>query len=191
MPPTQAALLDALGGTLEAWSFQCHAASVQLVKSGVCGPDARVARGSARGVPGQHSWVALGNPYDKATIVVDPTLPLYRSDVSEIYIGAPRKYGHTPHGAGSIWKAGKPTAGDGPIIELPGEFSQEAQRFLDMLGPLDRKGWHELAHSPVLGWPAAEIIDRMYDNRELAALIPIDVIGMLTRRLSSYLPDPA
>jgi hypothetical protein len=45
---------------------------------------------------------------------------------------------------------------------------------------LDIRGWHVLAHSPVRGWPAAEIIGAMYDTPRLKMIPPIDIVGMLT-----------
>lgn len=43
--------LEALGGSLQPWARQCHAACVHLIRSGVLdGLKARVARGFAKGV---------------------------------------------------------------------------------------------------------------------------------------------
>lgn len=44
---------------LDRWAQQCHAASLELVRSEVL-PGSRVARGSCPLVPGQHSWVVVG-----------------------------------------------------------------------------------------------------------------------------------
>ncbi len=60
-----------------------------------------------------------------------------------------------------------------------------------MLGPLDRRGWATLAHAPVEGWPAGEILGAMCDSG-MEAVVPIDIIGMLTDRNPSglYLAAP-
>lgn len=161
---------------------QCHVASLQIVKSGVLGPS-RVARGTCRGVGGQHSWVILGdNCYDDAARIVDPTLWSYDPTVSGLWIGSYRDGLHRPHGKGSIFAWGKPARGTGEIISLAEAalLSQAAEDFLDLLGPLDREGWMQLAHAPVEGWPAAEIIAAMYHTPQLIALLPIDVVGMVT-----------
>jgi hypothetical protein len=61
-------------------------------------------------------------------------------------------------------------------------FSREAKNFLDLLGPLDEKGFRVLAHAPVEGWPAAEILDAIENTEGLKCYVPIDIIGMLTNR---------
>jgi hypothetical protein len=56
----------------------------------------------------------------------------------------------------------------------------------------DRQGWSVLAHAPVGGWPAGEIIDAMCESG-LDAVIPIDIVGMVTDRNPQglYLPENA
>lgn len=179
--PEFAAVLD----PFDEWAHQCHAASLHLVKSGICGPDARVARGVCRGVPGQHSWVVLGRDcYQPKAILIDPTLWSYRDDVIGVWVGRASQFGHAPHGSGSIWKYGRPPAPVDEPVELTPTvpLSPVACRFLDMCGPLDRRGWMFLASAPVEGWPAAEIITAMDDTVALGALVPIDRLGMLTDR---------
>lgn len=171
---------------LDRWACQCHAASLELVRSGVLGPS-RVARGWCRGVRGQHSWVVLGrDPYLLGVTIVDPTLWSYDPTVSGVWVGQATNGGrHVPHGGhGSIWTYGKPTRGKGPVVELtPTEpLGADASAFLRLLGPLDRDGWALLAGAPVLGWPAGEIIAAMLDTDDLRALVPIDVAGMVTDR---------
>ena len=175
---------------LERWAHQCHGASLHLVRSGVLG-EARVARGSCKGVGGQHSWVVLGDDcYDPDATIVDPTLWSYDDSVTGIYVG-PNLDRHTPFGTGSIWQWGRPDhATDTPLLLTPHKpWSREASRFLDLLGPLDKAGWINLAHAPVGAWPAAEILDAMYvtpdptvPGNTLAGYIPIDIVGMLTDR---------
>lgn len=180
---------------LENWAYQCHAASLQLVQSGVFAPQfARVARGTAVGVFGQHSWIVVGQDvYDPRAIIVDPTLWSYRDDVTGIWIGMATTGWHLPHGGGAatIYDWGRPTPAEpGKAVALtPSKpFSPAAQRFLDRLGPLDHQGWMMLAsHAPVAGWPAAEIIAAIADTKALAAVVPIDRLGMLTDRNPSGL----
>jgi hypothetical protein len=167
---------------LDKWSHQCHAASVALVRAGV---GDRVARGMCPGVGGQHSWVVMGeNVYDREALIIDPTLWSYRDDVTGIYVGTAAEYGHRPHGAGSIWDWGRPVRQGGPVISLTPTFelSRSAERFLEMLGPLDMRGWQTLANAPVEDWPASEIYAAMDDTPDLSALVPIDRLGMLTDR---------
>jgi len=167
-------------GPLKGWKHDCHAASVRLVKMGF---GTRVARGWCDGVRGQHSWVVMGDDcYSHKALIVDPTLWSYREDVKGIYVGNVQKYGHIPHGHGSIWEAGKPTRGNGPIIKLTPEkeLSAAADVFLDLLGPLDFQGWNQLANSPVGGWPAKEILTAIYQTKDIRSTIPIDIVGMVT-----------
>lgn len=169
---------------LERWSCQCHAASITVVKSGVVAP-ARVARGTCTGVFGQHSWVVLGDDcYDDDAEIIDPTLWSYDDSVEGIWTGTYQDGRHRPHGKGSIWEWGRPDEASGPVIELTPRqpFSDEAQDFLDLLGPLDEEGWAVLAHAPVEGWPAKEILSAMLDTKELGHRIPIDIVGMVTDR---------
>lgn len=178
---------------LKFWYHQCHAASIALVRAGI---GSRVARGFCEAVPGQHSWVVVGmDCYRKDVTVIDPTLWSYRKSVSSVYVGPATRYGHTPHGGvGNIWQWGRPVAGGGPVIELTPAvpLSSDARLFLEMLGPLDWKGWHALASAPVEGWPAAEIFAAMDDTEELRHGLPIDKVGMLTDRNPGrlYLPGP-
>ena len=165
------------------WAAKCHEASLKLVRSGVLGP-ARVARGGATGVFGQHSWVVLGDDcYDDKAVIVDPTLWSYDDDIDGVWVGTYKDGIHTPHGKGSIWKWGRPDFPTGEIVELTPRkpWSSEAENFLSLLGPLDKNGWYQLAHAPVEMWPAGEIIDAMYESG-FAAVIPIDIVGMITDR---------
>lgn len=175
------AFQEATGDKLEDLARQCHVASLRLVQSGVLG-EARVARGTCRGVGGQHSWVVLGRDcYDQKATVVDPTLWSYDPTVEGIWIGPASERPHEPFGSGNIWTWGKPCATGGEIIELATDPGPSARSFLELLGPLDRTGWHTLlGEAPVGGWPAREIIEAAYQQEELAVLIPIDRVGMVT-----------
>jgi hypothetical protein len=182
--PSTDDLLAALGGSLEPWAQQCHAASVRLVNSDVFGDAfARVARGSCRGVFGQHSWVVVGRDcYADNAVIIDPTLWSYDKTVDGIWTGTARDKRHTPKGKGSIWAYGRPEYPTGEIITLtPAKpFSPAADEFLCTLGPLDRRGWMQLASCcPVQGWPAGEIFEAMQDSG-LGAYVPIDLLGMCT-----------
>lgn len=91
---------------------------------------------------------------------------------------------HNPHGMGSIWRADKSAGRVGPVIPLNGKPSSLAHDFLEMFCPggLDIRAWALLANGAMEGWPAAEIIALMDDTPELRALVPIDILGMLTDR---------
>jgi hypothetical protein len=175
------ALLDVLA-PLEEWAAQCHAASLKLVRSGVLPDTARVARGSCQGVFGQHSWVCVeGDCYDPTHTVIDPTLWSFTDEVEGIWIGSAEVRPHIPHGAGSIWEWGQPQHNGGITIPLDREgLSQQATNFLGLIEPLDAKGWAQLAHAPVGGWPSGEILTRMAETPGLGVLIPIDIVGMAT-----------
>ena len=171
----------AAAGPMEDWHGDCHAVSLAIIRAGLV--EGRVARGSCTGVPSQHSWIALGDCYDRYAPIIDPTLWCYRDDVDGIWTGSIDSGLHEPHGYGSIWAWGRPRHGDGPDIEIDHEgLSSEALSFLQLVEPLDLKGWSTLAHAPVLGWPAAEIIDRLADHPQISTHIPIDRVGMLTDR---------
>ena len=175
------------------WSLQCHAASLALVRSSLL-PGSRVARGWAAGVVGQHSWVVVGHDcYATNAVIVDPTLWSYRGTPPAIWIGTARAGIHVPHnGAGNIWTYGRPRPATGPAVALSPKtpLSSAAQAFLATLGPLDARGWLDLLGSPVRGWPAGEIIAALADTEALAALVPVDLLGMLTDRNPGglYLP---
>jgi hypothetical protein len=183
----------AWGKPFETTARQCHAVSFAIVQARVI-PGARVARGSHPGVGVNHSWVTVGDPYLLGAPIVDATLWSYDHAVTGVWTGrATNRAGHVPLGGfGSIWTYGKPchTGGDTVDLTPSAPLSRATQRFLDMLGPLDRTGWSRLAHAPVLGWPAAEIIEAMYDTPALRALVEIDRVGMLTDRNPGglYLP---
>ena len=185
---------EIIGAPFEATAQRCHSVSLAIVQSGRF-PRARVARGFCRGVLGQHSWVTLGFPYLPGVPIIDATLWSYDSTVEGVWCGRASETGrHVPHGAGSIWDYGQPLAADGAPVDLtPTQpLSAAARAFLELLGPLDRVGWMTLANAPVLGWPAAEIIAAMDDTPAVRALVPIDVLGMITDRNPGglYLPHP-
>jgi hypothetical protein len=179
--------LNAALGGFSKWHHNCHAASLQLVRSGVLPDTARVARGTCPGVGGQHSWVVVdGDCYDRSARIIDPTLWSYDPTVPGIWTGRASERPHVPHGGiGSIWTWGRPVAQGGPIVELTPAtpLSVEARQFVELIGPLDRAGWQMLiGYAPVDGWPAAELIAAADDTAELSVLVPIDRLGMLTDR---------
>jgi hypothetical protein len=176
---------EMVGKPLESYAHQCHAASIALVQSGLLpGPDDwRVARGSCRYVPGQHSWVVLGDVY-KPRLIIDPTLWSYRDQEPNVLVCGRALGWHVPHGSGTlIWSGDWPT-GNGPIITLDeSALSLTARSFLAEIGPMDAQGWARLASGPVeKGWPAKEIIEAMLDDTRLRAFVPIDTQGHLTDR---------
>lgn len=167
---------------LDGWARQCHAASLKLVQNGELGA-CRVARGSCKGVGGQHSWVVLGGDcYDDDAVIIDPTLWSYDETVTGVWVGTYRDGRHRPHGKGSIWDWGRPNEATGPVIELTPRkpFSSSAEIFLELLGPLDYEGWIQLAHAPVGFWPAGEILDAIEHTEGLSGRVPIDILGMVT-----------
>ena len=169
-------------GDLRQWKKNCHAASLALVRAGLCD---RVARGVARFVGPQHSWGVIGNCcYSDDALIVDPTIwshLMFPNPCVLIHrMGNDDDY--KPKGIGSIWDYGKPTKGEGPEISLTPEthLSKAALDFLSLIGPLDAKGWMRLANCPVQGWPSAEIMLAIHQTEEMSAFVPIDVLGMLT-----------
>jgi len=165
------------------WAGSCHSVSHALVRSGEFGR-ARVARGTAPGVGSQHSWIVLGDDcYDPEAVIVDPTIEWWQKlPDPEILVARAAILDHRPHGGGSIWEWGRPCGTGGPEIELAdtSQLGEAARAFLHMLGPLDRQGWAMLAHAPVGGWPAKEIITAMAQTEEISALVPVDITGMIT-----------
>lgn len=170
-----------VGKPLVDFAQQCHAASLALARALDCG--ARVARGTCLGVPGQHSWVVLGpDCYDPRVAVLDPTLWSYQGREPYVWSGSAGRGSYRPHGLGSIWTYGQPPRPAGPVIDLAVDPGKEARDFLALAAPkgLDRVGWSVLLHSPVGGWPAAEIVAAAARTPALAAVPPVDIVGMLT-----------
>ena len=179
-----AAIEEAVGSPAHQWEGNCHAISLAVLRTGMFG-EGRVARGTAKHVASQHSWIILGDDvYDPKATVVDPTIQVSRGKDPLIWVGKNMNL-HRPHGTGNIWAFGRPPEPTEAIIRLnaqnDGTLSRQAQSFLDMCGPLDIRGWMALANSPVQGWPAAEIINAMCDSG-LEAYVPIDIVGMITDR---------
>ena len=193
--------MDVAGHDGSSWFHQCHAASIQIVESGLF-PGARVARGDADGVGGQHSWVVLNSDvgpayadcYDHDARILDATLWSYDGDVKGIWRGRNINR-HVPKGFGGYMSGNLPTMadhGDRTMVwEGAEKLGYQARGFLLDLGFItygDRRaastavGWMKLANLPVFGWPAEEILDTMADDPRLAAFIPVDVLGMLTLR---------
>lgn len=176
-----------------AFGHDCHGGALCMVRLVGAG---RVARGWHPSIGGQHSWVVVGNDcYDPHAPIVDPTLWSYDTSVHGIWFGRADRWPHRPHGDGSIFNYGKPHHHGGDTITLRkrGPWSRNARDFLATIGPLDYRGWSQLAHAPVAhGWPAGEIIAAMYADKRLKALLPIDIVGMATDLNPSglYLPQP-
>lgn len=188
---------EAIGIPFEGWAARCHEISLAIVKSDLIAGPRRVARGFAKGVRSQHSWVVIGDDcYDLSARIIDPTLWSYDKAVEGIWHGSLRQKLHFPHGGdGTIWQVGRPPEPVEKIIELVGydDLSWPAKHFLQECGPLDRRGWSFLAHAPVRGWPAGEIIALMSAMPALGALVPIDIVGMVTdlNPKGLYLPEAA
>jgi hypothetical protein len=175
-------------GTFDDFAHDCHAVSWGLIRSGLLGtggPNLRVARGACRGVGGQHSWVVMGDPYDETATIVDLTLWSYDAKQPRIWIGSMLSGLHRPKGFQLIFDGPKPDAGSDPPLLLDTEnMSDRARTFIQMIGPLDARGWVELwSRCGMLGWPSAEILDAFLTQYpDLTALVPIDIVGMVTDR---------
>lgn len=192
-------IAEAIDLPVDAWAKQCHKVSLAIVRSGVLGVPARVARGWTPGVRGQHSWVVYAHPdrpdelpdcYDHEAHILDATLWSYDPTALVLLWVQAFDRPHEPHGSGSIFDAGRPAPATGPVIEVDppeGGWSPAAHDFLQLLGPLDLRGWAVLANLPVGDWPAAEILGRIADHPDLGHHIPIDVLGMVTDRNPSDL----
>ena len=181
VPDDVARLMERIGytGTV---SLNCHVVSLAIVQSGIY-PGSRVARGHAVGVGfGQHSWVVVGSPYNPLAHIVDATLWSYDETVPGVWQGTMRDKVHVPHGYGMFLNGERPVRHDGDVIELTPTtpLSRRAKDFLNLIGPLDYRGWHTVAHLPVNGWPSTEVLTAMHQTPGLSALIPIDVLGMAT-----------
>jgi hypothetical protein len=180
---TKERIEEVLNCPFEETAYNCHGVSLALVKSGAPEFAGRVARGHARGVGGQHSWITHGNPYDPQVKITDATLWSYDPTVENVHI----QYGwHTrymPHGGrGTIWDFGPPPRPTGEIFEIDqSNLSDFAKTFLALLGPLDAYGWIHLGNAPVWGWPAEEILTAVWESKDVRPLIPIDKIGMATK----------
>jgi len=167
-------------GGLRKWRRQCHAASLAVVRTGMLGPTARVARGTHPEVVGQHSWVVVGNPYWSISPIVDVTLWSYTKREPYLHMGMAHD-GYRPHGAGQFdWRDRIYPAEETIILGVG--WSDDARNFLETVAPfgLDRAGWSRLAQGPLGGWPSKEIVSAMRKDPRVRALVPIDIAGMLT-----------
>lgn len=192
---TEEAIVEAMCDTEPAhyrdfddFAHDCHSVSLALIRSGLLGeggPELRVARGSCKGVGGQHSWVVLGHPYDEDATIVDLTLWSYDKAQPRIWVGTQRSRLHRAKGQDHIWVTDKPQhrGGDTLAVSKKG-LSPSAARFLQTIGPLDPAGWGALwSRTGMLGWPAQEILEACLDqHRMMSALVPIDIVGMVTDR---------
>ena len=164
----------------EQWAGNCHGVSLGLLRTGEFG-EGRVARGFAKGIIGQHSWIVLGNDvYDQDAVIVDPTILPATTGELEIVVNRARGLSNRPHGTGRIWDRGRPYNHGGETVELAVPLSGEAKVFMSMIGPLDLRGWMQLANAPVQGWPAGEILAAMMATPGLSAAPPIDHVGHVT-----------
>lgn len=173
------------------WGGHCHLVSHLLVRSGLLGepgPHCRVVRGGGAGIGGQHSWVVVGDPLEPTSVLIDPTAYGWGAadDLVVTTVGDKR---YTAHGYDprSIWDFGRPTGctpEDAWEVTPPeGGWSESAQTFLDILGPLDLDGWAELAHYPMGAWPSREIIKAIIRDPGMigdraSVRLPIDVASL-------------
>ena len=187
--PSVAEIEQAIGLPFSEWAQQCHSVSLALVKSDLF-PYARIARGMALGVRGQHSWVVLDeNVYNKYAQIIDPTLWSYRADVQGVWSGSLQDGIHFPKGMGNIWDYGRPENSsfrDAYALNTEG-LSTSAKLFVQSLGPLSIHGWAALFNFPMEGWPSGEIVARAYEDDKLRPYIPIDIVGMVTDKNPSSL----
>lgn len=175
-------LADDIGVPASEWGNRCHEISLKLLKSGAFGKG-RIARGIHTDCPSQHSWIVLGDDcYDPDAVIVDPTCFSFRGEAPVIVVTTNRDPRYKAHGAGYIFDVGMPPAPTmEPITLDPDTLTTEANDFLQIVGPLDIRGWAYLASNcPVEGWPAREIIIAMRAHPSLRAVVPIDIVGMLT-----------
>jgi hypothetical protein len=197
--PTYVQAAEAIGIPVERWNNNCHVVSLAIVRSGLLsepGPSCRVVRGftSGYGIGGQHSWIALGRPFDPETRMLDYTahtwgeiLPgVINTTIGLAYRGA-HAYGrgHLVHGytPGSIWEYGKPEHPGKPVPLDTSGMSEEARIFLDVLGPLSVEGWVALMTFPHGEWPAHEICEAVCEQiPRVRVLLPIDVLAHVTDR---------
>jgi hypothetical protein len=193
-------IADAIEIPVDRWLNRCHEVSLAAVRSGLLGepgPSCRVVRGftSGYGIFGQHSWIALGRPFDPDTTIVDLTAQAWHrvedvvvSTVGMAYAGGNRDARmHVAHGylPGSIWEFGRPDPGDGAFLELDrtGLLSYEADSFLDTLGPMCASSWIALVTYPHGGWPAHEVCEMIVEQVPRAkVMLPIDVVAHTTDR---------
>lgn len=177
---------------MKQWHHRCHEASIALVLSGKI-KGLRVARGVCRVVGGQHSWCVIGDPYDEKAVILDPTLWSYTNIAPEVFVGDRKRWGHKPFGTGNIFTWGRPPEvpeRKAYRIKPPkGGWSPAARVFFQVLGHIDLEGWRVLAHAPVQGWPAEEVLRAMSrHSEELRMAIPVDIRGMLLDEVPDLYP---
>lgn len=189
---TEEVVEKALGHPIDQYAHNCHAASLALLHSGLF-PKARVVRGSAKGVGGQHSWLVTGNLpsdcYSTGVDIVDITLWSYDERQPRVMVTNLSRRIHRPHFDGNImdWGCPEVEGGEGITLTPSKPLSSEAQHWLNLFRkangrkPLDRRFWATLmTHAPYRGWPSEEITKAVYETEVLRAFIPIDRVGMHT-----------
>jgi hypothetical protein len=176
------------------WAHQCHAVSAAIVRSGLFEPGTcRVARGSCIGVGGQHSWVVFGDPYDEHVLLLDATLWSYDPDAPVLHVqrgyrgsNDPGRWRYRPKGWGSHWATGIPVGGTDEDVTPAGlDRVQDPGSLLDLFrehsgGTLDRRWWAQFLNGPIGGWPARRWLPLIASDPRLAALVPVDLLGMAT-----------
>lgn len=197
------AIEKAIDIPFEKWAHQCHSISYQIMCA--LAPEGRIARGWCDNVGSQHSWLVLGQDcYDQDTTIIDPTLWSYDDKIEGIWTGTMRdRPRHLPfgwNGGRTMFEWGCPIPGDGPNIELTPQvpLSGMAMTWINLFhrqvgDRLDRQFWSNLVnHAPMTGWDPGEIIAAVADTKEIAACVPIDILGMVTDRNPSglYLVGP-
>ena len=169
------------------WARSCHRISYAIVASDLFAPGTcRVARGTCRGVPGQHSWIVFGDPYDLDAPILDPTLWSYVPAAPTLWTGDGHSmFRHRPAGFGRFHAGPQPYSAHKVEI-IPNALTKAATGFLADVrpiacGPLDRAFWaFLLSHSNVGDTPAADIIRAAWGHPDLRPLVPADRAGMLT-----------
>lgn len=174
----------AIGIPRDKWANRCHEVAYALLVSSLMDDvTARMARGWAQGISSQHSWIVTGNDvYDKTAKIIDPTYASNRGSRPMIMI-VDNLTSHSPHGYGEFSKF--PESKGGKEF-LPEFVSPSTRLWADMasmeVGPLDAFWWAKMFSGPMGGWPSRELVNWAYEEPALRALIPIDIVGMLTDR---------
>ena len=77
---------DAIDWPPEQLAGNCHAVSCSIVRSGIAGPRARVARGGYAGYLGQHSWVVVPDD-DLGDLIIDATVNGVAGGSPRLFLG--------------------------------------------------------------------------------------------------------
>lgn len=179
------------------WADNPLKSSLALVHSGFFREQAigaRVVTGTHGSFDSDHTWIvfdaAVERPedvdiFDPYTEILDLSLWSHMHGINLVQLAdSSGDLLWIPAGYGDIEYFGVPESNsivDAVELTPKRPFSHRASYFLtERVGLLDAKGWQQLAHAPLGGWPSREIITAMVQTPAVAPLIPTAIVSVAT-----------